>query len=119
MKVGLLVRTEAKPEYADRIEKMLRGAQDLADKEQETVAWFAFRKDVTTFGVFDTFNDEQERQAHLRGPIAAALGEVALTMLSSALVMAPVHGHRLRTRTGNHRPYPKASDVTGRELLLG
>jgi quinol monooxygenase YgiN len=53
MKVGLLVRIEAKPEYADEVEAMLRGAQELAEQEQGTVAWFAFRENATTFGVFD------------------------------------------------------------------
>ena len=90
MKIGLLVRIEAKPEYADQIEAMLRGAQELAEQEQGTVAWFAFRQDATTFGVFDTFDDEQGRQRHLEGRIAAALGEIAQTMLSSAPVISPV-----------------------------
>jgi quinol monooxygenase YgiN len=90
MKIGLLVRIEAKPEYADQVDAALRGAQELAEQEQGTVAWFAFRQDATTFGVFDTFNDEQGRQRHLEGPIAAALGEIAQTMLSSAPVITPV-----------------------------
>jgi quinol monooxygenase YgiN len=90
MKIGLLVRIEAKPEYADKVEALLRGAQELAEQEQGTVSWFAFRQDATTFGVFDTFNDEQGRQQHLEGPIAAALGQIAQTMLSSAPVIAPV-----------------------------
>lgn len=90
MKIGLLVRIEAKPEYADQVETMLRGAQGLAEQEQGTVAWFAFRQDSTTFGVFDTFDDEHGRQAHVAGPIAAALGEMAQTMLSSAPVISPV-----------------------------
>jgi quinol monooxygenase YgiN len=88
--IGLLVRIEAKPEYADQVEAALRGAQELAEQEQDTVAWFAFRQDATTFGVFDTFNDEQGRQGHLQGPIAAALGEIAQTMLSSAPIITPV-----------------------------
>jgi quinol monooxygenase YgiN len=90
MKIGLLVRIEAKPEYADQVEAALRGAQELAGQEQGTVTWFAFREDATTFGVFDTFDDEQARQAHLQGPIAAALGHMAQTMLSSAPVVTPV-----------------------------
>jgi quinol monooxygenase YgiN len=90
MKIGLLVRIEAKPEYADQVESALRSAQELAEQEHDTVTWFAFRQDTTTFGVFDTFNDEQGRQAHLQGPIAAALGEIAQTMLSSAPVITPV-----------------------------
>jgi quinol monooxygenase YgiN len=90
MKLGLLVRIEAKPEYADRVEKGLRDAQELAMQEQGTVAWFSFRQDSTTFGVFDTFEGEEGRQSHLNGEIAAVLGQMAGTMLSSAPVIAPV-----------------------------
>jgi quinol monooxygenase YgiN len=90
MKVGLLVGIEAKPEYADEVEAMLRGAQELAEQEQGTVAWFAIRENATTFGVFDTFADEPGRQAHLTGRIAAALGEAAQTKLSAPPVIAPV-----------------------------
>jgi quinol monooxygenase YgiN len=90
MKIGLLVRIEAKPEYADELEGMLRGAQELAEQESGTVAWFAFRQDATTFGVFDTFDDEQGRRAHLQGPIASALGAAAQTMLSAPPVISEV-----------------------------
>ena len=90
MKVGLLVRIEAKPEYADDIAAMLRGAQELAEQENGTVAWFSFRENATTFGVFDTFDDDQGRQAHLSGRIAAALGEAAQTKLSAPPVIVPI-----------------------------
>ena len=90
MKIGLLVRIDAKPEYADQVATMLRCAQELAEQEQATVAWFSFRQDVTTFGVFDTFDDEQGRASHLTGPIAAALGEMAQTMLSSPPAISQV-----------------------------
>ena len=90
MKVGLLVRIEAKPEYADEVAGMLRGAQTLAEQEPGTVVWFAFRENATTFGVFDAFGDEQGRQAHLTGQIAAALGEAAKTKLSAPPVIAKV-----------------------------
>jgi quinol monooxygenase YgiN len=90
MKIGLLVRVEAKPEYADQIAALLRGAQVLAEQEQGTAAWFSFRQDATTFGVFDTFDDEHGRQAHLQGPIAAALGVAAETMLSAPPVIHQV-----------------------------
>lgn len=36
----------------------------------------------TTYGIFDTFNDEDGRQAHLNGQIPAALGEVAADLLA-------------------------------------
>ncbi|MEU9878067.1 putative quinol monooxygenase [Streptomyces phaeochromogenes] len=90
MKVGLLVRIEAKPEFADEVAAMLRGAQELAEQEEGTVAWFSFRESATTFGVFDTFEDEQGREAHLAGRITAALGEAAKTKLSAPPVIAPI-----------------------------
>jgi len=90
MPIGLLVRIEAKPEYADQVESALRGARQLADQEPGTVTWFAFRQSATVFGVFDTFDDEQGRKAHLEGQIAAALGELAKTTLATAPVISEV-----------------------------
>jgi quinol monooxygenase YgiN len=90
MKIGLLAHIEAKPEYADEVEAMLRGAVTLAEQEAQTVTWFAFRSGPTTFGVFDTFEGEDGRQAHLNGPIAAALMSAAETMLASPPGIRPV-----------------------------
>ncbi|GIH95855.1 putative quinol monooxygenase [Planobispora siamensis] len=90
MKIGLLARIEAKPEYADKVEAMLRDAVQLAAEEDHTLTWFAFRENDTTFGVFDTFADEEGRQGHLRGRIAAALMEAAPTMLSAPPDIRPV-----------------------------
>ncbi|MGW9033294.1 putative quinol monooxygenase [Streptomyces sp. NPDC055722] len=89
-KLGLLARIEAKPEYADKVEALLRDALQLAQQENHTVTWFAFRQSTTTYGVFDTFDDEQGRQGHLQGRIAAALMEAAQTMLSEAPDIRPV-----------------------------
>lgn len=77
MKIGQLVRIEAKPEYADEIAALLADAGQLAREEDLTVTWFSFQLDATTFGVFDTFDDEQGRTAHLEGRIAASLMEAA------------------------------------------
>jgi quinol monooxygenase YgiN len=41
--------------------------------EAFTTTWFALRFDETTFGIFDTFADEEGQQAHLDGEIAAEL----------------------------------------------
>jgi quinol monooxygenase YgiN len=46
---------------------------------QGAVSWFAFHENAATFGVFDTFEDEQGRQAHLTSRTAAALGAAAQT----------------------------------------
>ncbi|GAA4226518.1 antibiotic biosynthesis monooxygenase [Actinomadura meridiana] len=89
-KLGLLAKIEAKPEYADKVEALLHDALQLALREDNTVAWFAFRLSATTFGVFDTFDDEQGRQKHLEGRIAAALMDAAETMLSEAPEIRPL-----------------------------
>ncbi|MGI5447596.1 putative quinol monooxygenase [Streptomyces sp. CA-243310] len=69
---------------------MLRDAVRLANEEAHTIAWFAFRVDATTFGVFDTFENEEGRSAHLQGRIAAALMDAAETMLNSAPDIRPI-----------------------------
>ncbi|WP_406303208.1 antibiotic biosynthesis monooxygenase [Streptomyces sp. NBC_00885] len=90
MNIGLLARIEAKPEYADKVEALLKDALQLAREEEHTVTWFAFRESATTFGVFDTFETEEGRTGHLQGRIAAALMQAAETMLSSAPDIRPV-----------------------------
>jgi quinol monooxygenase YgiN len=37
------------------------------------VSWFAVKLGPSTFGIFDTFNDDAGRQQHLEGQVAAAL----------------------------------------------
>ena len=72
-KVALLVELKAKPEKAEDVARFLASAQPLAVAEPDTITWYAARLDINTFMIFDTFEDESGRQAHLSGPIAAAL----------------------------------------------
>ncbi|MFE6905603.1 putative quinol monooxygenase [Streptomyces erythrochromogenes] len=81
---GLLARIEAKPEHAAQVQELLENALDLARAETQTVTWYSFKLGPSTFGVFDTFDDETGRQAHLAGPIAAALMDIAPTLLAGA-----------------------------------
>ena len=55
----------------------------MAAAEGGTVTWYAFKLTDTTYGIFDTFEDEDGRQAHLNGQIPAALGQVAGDLLAS------------------------------------
>ena len=82
-KFALFVRLEAKPGQETAVANFLASALPLANAELGTVAWFALRFGPSTFGVFDTFADEAGRQAHLSGPIAAALMANAEALLSS------------------------------------
>ena len=79
---ALLARLKAKPEKAPEVESFLRSALSMAEAESETTTWFALRMGETTFGIFDTFPDEDGRQAHLDGEIAAALEENADELLA-------------------------------------
>ncbi len=72
-KLGLFVVVNAKPEKANDVKQFLMGALPLAHQEAGTKSWYAFQIDETTFGIFDTFADEEGRNAHLNGDIAKAL----------------------------------------------
>jgi quinol monooxygenase YgiN len=72
-KVGLSVVLKAKQGKEEDLRSFLESAQNLVAQESGTVAWFAFRIDTQTFGIFDTFDNSAARQAHLNGPIASAL----------------------------------------------
>jgi quinol monooxygenase YgiN len=71
--VGLWVRLVARPGKEAELASFLAGALPLANQEPYTVAWFAIRLAPDVFAIHDVFPDESGRQAHLNGPIAAAL----------------------------------------------
>ena len=83
-KFALFVRLEAKPGMEAAVADFLAGALPLANAEAGTTAWFALKFGPSTFGVFDAFQDEAGRSAHLNGPIAAALMANADKLLSEA-----------------------------------
>jgi quinol monooxygenase YgiN len=80
---GLLATLEAKPGRGEDLAAFLRAGRDLAVAETGTVTWYAFKISDTTYGIFDTFDDEDGRNAHLNGQIPAALGEVAADLLAA------------------------------------
>jgi quinol monooxygenase YgiN len=90
VKVALFVRLEAKPGKEDEVAAFLSGALPLAEAEPATTTWFALRFGPSTFGIFDAFPDENGRQAHLSGPIAAALMAKASELLSVSPVIERV-----------------------------
>lgn len=81
---GLLVRLEAKPGKEAEVEALLRGGLEVVKDEPATVSWFALRLGPSTFAVFDVFVDEEGRQAHLAGRLAAALMARAPELLARA-----------------------------------
>ena len=73
VKLAFIVRLEAKPGKEAAVEEFLRAGAQLAENEPTTIAWFGIRLGPRTYGVFDAFENEAGRQAHLSGKVAAAL----------------------------------------------
>jgi quinol monooxygenase YgiN len=89
-KLGLLALLEAKPGKSDELGAVLEGARALAVEEAGTLTWYAFKLSDTAYGIFDSFETEDARQAHLGGQIPAALGQVASDLLAKDPDIRPV-----------------------------
>lgn len=87
--LSFVAKLVAKPETTDELAAFLTGALELANGETSTPVWFALRTDETTFWIVDAFASEADRQAHLNGPIAAALMANADALLASPPEIMP------------------------------
>jgi len=79
---SLFVRLEAKPGKEKDVENFLQQGLQLANGEVKTPVWFALKLGPSTYAVFDAFENEDGRQAHLNGQIAKALIAKAGELLS-------------------------------------
>jgi quinol monooxygenase YgiN len=80
--VGVLALVEAKPGKEAEVEAFVKSGQGIVEQEPGTRVWYGFRIDGSTFGIFDAFEDEAARQAHLAGQIPAALAESGPELLA-------------------------------------
>jgi quinol monooxygenase YgiN len=76
-KFALYVPLEAKPGKEKEVADFLRSALSLVNTEPGTISWFAIQEGPSSFAIFDTFEDEAGRDAHLNGKVAAALMDKA------------------------------------------
>lgn len=90
VKYALLARMEAKPGKEEEVAQFIQGALPLAQEEKDTVSWYALRIGPSTFGIFDTFETEDGRKAHLGGKIAQALMAKAPELLAKEPVIEQV-----------------------------
>ena len=72
-KFAILALLEARPGKEQEVEDFLKSAQPLAVQEAATTTWYAVKLGPAKFGIFDTFQTEEGRKAHLTGEIAKAL----------------------------------------------
>jgi quinol monooxygenase YgiN len=70
---AIQARIEAKPDKVAEVRDFLEAALAMAEEEEATTTWFSFQMGERIFGIFDTFPDEDARQAHLEGEIADEL----------------------------------------------
>jgi quinol monooxygenase YgiN len=90
VKFALLARLEAKPGKEQEVAAFIKSALPLAQAEPLTVQWFALQIGPSTFGIFDTFEGEEGRKAHLGGEIAKALMAKAPELLAKDPVIEMV-----------------------------
>ncbi len=81
-KFALLARLEAKPGREEDVATFLKSALPLVLEEPDTINWYGWQIGESTFGIFDTFETEEGRKAHLAGKIAEALMANAGELLS-------------------------------------
>ncbi|MEO6820909.1 MAG: antibiotic biosynthesis monooxygenase [Ginsengibacter sp.] len=89
-KYAILARVEAKPGKEKEVLEFLKSALPMAQDESGTMRWYALQIGPSTFGIFDTFETEEGRKAHLHGPIAAALMAKASELFSKDPVIEMV-----------------------------
>ncbi|MBZ5636825.1 MAG: antibiotic biosynthesis monooxygenase [Acidobacteriia bacterium] len=102
LSLGLFVRLEAKPGKEKEIAAFLMQGLQMVQGETINPLWFALRLGPSTFGVFDAFQNEPGRQAHLNGPIAKALmAQTPNLMAPPSIEKLDVLGAKISREVGN------------------
>jgi quinol monooxygenase YgiN len=82
-KQAIWVMLKAKPGKEADVEAFLKQGAAMSQNEAGTVTWYGVKMGPGTYGVFDTFNDEAGRDAHMNGDIAKALMAQAPELFSN------------------------------------
>ena len=88
--LAIYVRLEAKPGKEQEVADLLKQARRLVMDEPGTVAWFALRLGPSSFAIFDAFDDERGREAHIQGRVAAALIQKAPELFANSIEIVKV-----------------------------
>jgi hypothetical protein len=87
---GFFVEFEAREGKEDDVAQFLADAESLVLNEPDTLAWFAFRLGARTFRIFDAFETEAGRQAHLQGRVREAIEARGDELFASVPLITPV-----------------------------
>jgi quinol monooxygenase YgiN len=83
VRLAILALLDAKPGMGEELAGFLQAGRELAMAEPGTVTWYAFKISETRYGIFDTFETSDARDAHLAGQIPRALSQVAPDLLAA------------------------------------
>ena len=84
-KQAIWVMLKAKPGKEADVEAFLKQGAVMSNDEPLTVTWYGVKLAPGMYGVFDTFDSEEGRDAHLNGPIAKALMANASELFSNEI----------------------------------
>jgi quinol monooxygenase YgiN len=84
-KLAIWVMLKAKPGKEADVEAFLKQGAVMSNDEAQTVNWYGVKMGPGIYGVFDTFDDEEGRDAHLNGAIARALMANASELFSNEI----------------------------------
>jgi quinol monooxygenase YgiN len=81
---AILALLEARPGKEGQVEEFLKSALPLVQAELGTTSWYALKMGSSKFGIFDTFANQEGRDAHLSGEVAKALFAKAEELFAKA-----------------------------------
>ena len=84
-KQAIWVMLKAKPGKEADVEAFLAQGATMSREETQTVTWYGLKIAPGMYGVFDTFEDEAGRDAHMNGDIAKALMASAPELFSNEI----------------------------------
>ena len=74
--IGFFAPLPAKPDQEEAFPNFLKTGRALLEDEPLTLQWYGIKyENKDTYAVFDTFSEEEGRNAHLNGPWLACLVE--------------------------------------------
>ena len=82
---AIWVMLKAKPGKEADVEAFLKQGAVMSEDEPQTVTWYGLKIAPGMYGVFDTFDDEAGRDAHMNGDIAKALMANASELFSNEI----------------------------------
>jgi quinol monooxygenase YgiN len=81
---SILLRLVAKPGKENELQQLLIDGLQFVNEEPKTINWYAFKIDENTFGIFDTFPDEEGLHMHHSGKLAQTIMKAAPELLAES-----------------------------------